>query len=315
MDRFKLMETYAAVVRLGSYTRAAKELGVTRAMVSKRLLELEAALRTKLLHRNTRRLSVSSAGVDYFNTCAEVLATVKAAEERLIGRRSGARGNLKVLCSKTFGELLLTPIACDFCALYPDVSLQVTLGDMRPDSNEIISRGFDLAIRTLPVRDSQVVARAIANLPRILVASPRYLEKAGIPKKPEDLTNHNCLDPRGSNQFTWEFATPRGKRVLRLSGSLSANSSTMVRHAALKGLGVAMMRRYLVQHNLADHSLVPVLEEFTLDHDKLYVVYQRDRYQPARMKLFIDYLGSRVRTFLAGTPDESISRHSIARLP
>jgi DNA-binding transcriptional LysR family regulator len=314
MDRFKLMETYSVVVKLGSYTRAAKELGVTRAMVSKRLQELEAVLGVKLLNRNTRRLSPTGAGHDYFETCLSVLKTIQSAEERLIAKRSSARGELKILCSKTFGEILLTPIIADFCAIYPNIAAQVMLADMRADSNEIVSRGFDLAIRTLPVKDSQVVARAIANLPRVLVASPRYLDRAGIPASPEELTVHNCLDPRGSWNFTWEFTGAGGRRTVRLSGSPTANSSTMIRRAALKGLGIAMMRRYLVQDNLANRTLVAVLEDFTVGEDKLYVVYQKDRYQPARARLFIDYLSSRVQEFLSGHPDSSMSLHLAERL-
>lgn len=298
MDRFKLMETYVSVVQLGSYTRAAKELGVTRAMVSKRLQELEAKLGIKLLNRNTRRLSPTGAGQDYFDTCSNILATVQAAEERLIARRSGARGELKILCSKTFGEVVLTPIIAGFCSLYPAISVQVILADMRPDSNEIVARGFDLAIRTLPVRNSEVVARAITNMPRVLVASPAYLERHGIPRVPDDLINHNCLDPRGSWNFTWDFFGATGRQTLRLRGSPAANSSTMIRQAALAGLGIAMMRRYLVTNYLADRSLTAVLENIKLGEDKLYVVYQRDRYQPARMRLFVDYLTARVRDIL-----------------
>jgi DNA-binding transcriptional LysR family regulator len=299
MDRFKLMETYAAVVKLGSYTTAARELGVTRAMVSKRLQDLEASLGVKLLNRNTRRLSATSAGQDYFENCVAILKAVHAGEERIIGKRSGARGELKILCSKTFGEMLLTPIIADFCTEYPNISVLVTLADMRPDSNEIVSRGFDLAIRTLPVRPSQVVARAIASLPRVLVAAPRYLERAGVPLSPEQLAAHNCLDPRGAFSFSWDFVGPKGRRTLRLSGSPTANSSMLIRQAALKGLGIAMMRRYLVGENLTDRSLVPVLEDFTVGDDKLYVVYQKDRYQPARMRLFIDYLTARVAALLS----------------
>jgi DNA-binding transcriptional LysR family regulator len=313
MDRFKLMETYTTVVKLGSYTTAARELGVTRAMVSKRLQDLEASLGVKLLNRNTRRLSATSAGRDYFENCVAILKAVHAGEERIIGKRSGARGELKILCSKTFGEMLLTPIVADFCMEYPNVSVQITLADMRPDSNEIVSRGFDLAIRTLPVRASQVVARAVASMPRVLVAAPRYLERAGIPLTPQQLTAHNCLDPRGAFSFTWDFAGSEGRRTLRLSGSPTANSSMLIRQAALKGLGIAMMRRYLVEEYLADRSLVPVLEDFTVDDDKLYVVYQKDRYQPARMRLFIDYLTSRVAALLpADDPGTGLAARAAA---
>ncbi|HET7681515.1 MAG TPA: LysR family transcriptional regulator [Xanthobacteraceae bacterium] len=311
MDRFKLMDTFVTVVKLGSYTNAAKQLGVTRAMASKRVQELEASLGLKLLNRNTRRLSPTGAGKDYFDACMSILEAVRTAEDRLIGKRSGARGELKILCSKTFGEMLLSPIISEFCEMHPNISVQLAIADMRPDGNEIVGKGFDLAIRTLPIGESRVVARAIASLPRVLVASARYLAQAGTPTSPEQLTAHNCLDPRGVLKFSWQFLGPNGRRTLKLRGSLAANSSTIVLQAALQGLGIAMMRRYLVQAHLARRSLIPVLEDFTISDDKLYVVYQKDKYQPARARIFIDYLTARVNALLSDTTRVSAEQANI----
>lgn len=301
MDRLRLMETYAAVVRLGSFTRAAAELGVTRAMVSRRMQDLEAALNVRLLNRDTHRLSVTAAGADYYESSLALLAEMHALEERMQAKRASPRGEIKVLSTKTFSETVLGPIVSDFCREYPNITVQITLRDRdtAPRGMDIVSNGFDLAIRTLPVRDSSLVARPIVGLRRVLVAAPDYLARSGEPRLPADLGRHNCLDPSGAPHATWGFVGPSGPATVRVTGTLRANSSLIVRDAALKGLGIAILREYLVIDDLNDGGLVKVLDGYTIDERTLYVVYQRDRYQPIRVKLFIDYLSERMKTLLA----------------
>lgn len=302
MDRLKLMETYAAVVKNGSYTRAARELGVTRAMVSKRVQDLEEILDTKLLHRNTHGLSTTGVGQDYFESAIELLRQLGDIEERVQSKRGAPRGDLKVLSSKTFGETILGPIIAEFCQLYPTISVQVTLADREPVSRglDLVGGGFDIAVRTLPVRDSSLIAKAITGLPRVLVASPGYLERHGAPARPEDLARHNCLDPSGMAQYGWDFRgkNGRGKQTVRVTGAPRANSSFVVRDAALAGLGVAILRKYLILDDIASGALVPVLADHVLDERTLYVIYQKDRRLPLRMRIFIDYLSKRVKDYL-----------------
>lgn len=295
MDRIRLMETYAAVVRHQSYTKAAREAGVTRALVSKRIKDLEVALKVKLLNRNTQRLSVTAAGADYYESCLSLLSELRAAEDRLLAKRTAARGEIKILCSKTFGETTLAPIVADFCYDYPEISILVTLKDMGPDENDLISRGFDMSIRTQPVEDTTLVARPVIGLPRVLVAAPAYLEQHGSPRSPRDLVHHNCLYPNGAPNYNWELRTPERRTTVRVSGSLRANSSIVVRHAALRGLGIAMLSKYLVAEDLRRGDLVAVLPRYATNERMLYVIYQKDHYRPQRMKIFIDYLASRLK--------------------
>lgn len=299
MDRFKLMETYVAVVKLKSYTRAAKELGVTRAMVSKRVQDLEAALNAKLLNRNTHRLSVTATGADYYECCVVMLADLRALEERIQARRATPRGAIHILSTRTFGEMLLAPVVADFCKLYPNISVHIALmdRDMTPDGMDLVSGGFDMAIRTLPLAESSLIARPLLALPRILVATPDYLARWGMPRAPAQLTAHNCLDPSGTAHSSWEFLGPAGRAIIQVSGSPRANSSAVVREAALKGLGIAMLREYLVRERLKDGSLARILEGYEIEERKLYVVHQRDRYQPMRMRIFIKYLFGRLKEF------------------
>jgi DNA-binding transcriptional LysR family regulator len=294
MDRFKLMETYAAVVRAASYTGAAHELGVTRALVSKRIQDLEEALGVRLLNRDTHRVSMTASGADYHESCLALLAELSAVEERLQTRRSAPRGELKILSSKTFAERMLGPAVTDFCLLHPGISIHLTVAD-REQGIDLMSGGFDMAIRSLAVQDSTLIAKPIANLPRVLVASPAYLGAAGAPRTPADLTERNCLDPSGAAHHRWEFSSPSGRDTVRVSGTLSANSSAVIRHAAVKGLGIARLSAYLVAEHLADGALRRVLGTYAMPERKLYVVYQRDSRRPMRMRLFIDFLSRRMK--------------------
>jgi DNA-binding transcriptional LysR family regulator len=294
MDRFKLMETYAAVVRSGSYTRAASELGVTRAMVSRRIQELESTLGARLLNRNTHGVAVTGIGADYFESCAALLSDLRTIEERTRANVASPKGELRILATKTFGEMVLAPLVAEFCVLYPDIDVHITLGEGRFDP---FAGNFDLAIRTLPVRDSALVTRAIVSLPRILVASPDYLSRHGTPTTPGELTRHNCLDPSGAPHSTWEFRGPDGRKAIRISGTPHANTSTIVRHAALKGLGIAILREYLVFDDLRSGMLVRLLDGYELDKRTLHVVRPKDQHPPARVRLFIDFLADRMKDY------------------
>lgn len=294
MDRLKLMETYAAVVQLGSYTRAAKELGVTRAMVSKRIQDLEAVFGVRLLSRNTHSLSVTATGADYYESCTQLLADLAVLEDRMQTRRQDPRGLLKILTSKTFGETILAPVTAEFCTRYPNIQVQMALGDWA-QGQDLISAGYDMVIRRLPVRDSALVARQIVALERVLVATTEYLEVRGIPKFPTDLSRHNCLDSRGAALHVWEFDGSEGHASVRVTGSPRANSSIAILHAARGGLGIALLSTYLVADDLASGRLIRVLPGWRAEARKLYAVYQKDAHRPLRTRLFLDYLIARTR--------------------
>lgn len=295
MDRFKLMATYESVVRLGGYTPAARELGVTRAMVSKRILELERILNTRLLNRTTQRVGTTAAGVDYYNSCVSVLADVRAIEERLMSRRRDVRGELRILSSKTLGEIILAPVLARFCNDYPGIRPHLVLRDPESDEHDLISRGFDLAVRPQQVNIASLVAKPIMVLPRILVAAPSYIQRHGAPLTPSDLKNHNCLSPSGESQYVWEFFGPEGPVAVHVSGSIQSSSNAFIRHAALQGLGIALVNEYVIDADIRAGQLVRVLNGYRLPDRVLHVLYQKDRYQPLRARLFIDYFSKKMR--------------------
>lgn len=295
MDRFKLMATYESVVRLGGYTPAARELGVTRAMVSKRILELERVLNTKLLNRTTQRVGTTAAGVDYYKSCVSVLADVRTIEERLMSRRRDVKGELRILSSKALGEIILAPILARFCTDYPGIRPHLALRDSKSDEHDLISLGFDLALRPQQVNIASLVAKPIVGLPRILVAAPSYIERNGAPLTPWDLGNHNCLTPNGENHYIWEFFGPDGRTAVHVSGSIQSSSNAFIRHAALQGLGIALVNEYVVEPDIKAGQLVRVLNGYGLPDRVLHVLYQKDRYQTLRARTFIDYFSKTMK--------------------
>jgi DNA-binding transcriptional LysR family regulator len=298
VDRFKLMETYEAVVKAGSFTAAAKTLGVTSAMVSKRIQDLEAGLRVKLLNRNTHRLNLTDSGAAFYDRCVTLLADVRRLEESMRSNRRLVRGEINILCTRSFAETLLAPMFAEFCAAHPAITLKITSMDraLAPRPTDLISGGYDVAIRTLTFRDSSLVARPLLDVPQVLVAAPDYLARSGRLSLPLDLADHNCFDPaHTAESFTWDFHGPGGRTNVRVSGNLRSNSASVVRHAALRGVGVALLRRDLVANHLADGSLEEVLRSHRAPAKRFYVVYQKDVQQIQRIRLFLAFLSERVR--------------------
>jgi DNA-binding transcriptional LysR family regulator len=289
------MATYETVVRLGGYTPAAKELGVTRAMVSKRILELERVLNVKLLNRTTQRIGTTTAGVDYYKSCVSVLADVRTIEERLIARRRDVKGELRILSSKTLGEILVAPILARFCGDFPGIRPHLVLRESGSDEYDLISRGFDLSVRPQRVNIPSLVAKPIIALPRIVVAAPSYIERNGTPLAPSDLKNHNCLTANGEDHYDWEFLGPGGRVTVPVSGTFKSSSNTVIRHAVLRGLGIALVGEYVVEADIKAGRLATVLDGYALPERMLHVFYQKDRYQPLRARLFIDYLSAGIK--------------------
>lgn len=298
MDILRSMETFARIVELGNYSRAAKQLGVTPAMVSKRVLDLEASLGAKLLNRNSHVVSLTTLGTEYYQECVALVSKVRAIHESIVDGQHAARGDLKIICAKTFGERVLSEILSEFMHEHPEVRISLVLKDMTVKTEDLILEGFDLLIRTRAYTnalDSSLVMRKIVSLPRVLVASSDYLKRKGVPGGPEDLRVHNCLNPNGFPSETWHLTRDNSEAVVRVSGFPLANSSAVIRTACERGLGIAMLSQYTVDDLIRDKRLSIVLPEYEVPSRALYVFYSRTRYMPARTRLFIDFLSSWMR--------------------
>lgn len=286
MNTFSDMEIFARVVTAGSMSAAGREMGLSPAVVSKRLRRLEDRLGTRLLQRTTRQIALTEAGQGYFDRVVAILASMEEAEAFVSRRSALARGTLKVAAPTSFGRMHIAPHLGPFLEGNPDLSVNLELSD---DFVDIVGEGYDVAIRIAELSDSSLVARRLARNHRILCASPLYLEKHGEPQSIDALSDHVCL--AAANQDPWRLDGPNGAIVIRATGRLSTNSSEVVREALIAGAGIALRSTWDIGEELRDGRLKVILPDYRASkHVGIYAVYPSRRFLPAKVRVFIDYL-------------------------
>jgi len=287
---FQQMAVFARVVGAGSLSSAARELGLSPALVSRKLAALEARLGVRLINRTTRSLHLTDEGASYYEACARLLAEVDEADAAVAAGRVEPQGVLRVALPASFGHLHVAPRIPEFAARYPKVRLALSLSDR---SVNVIEEGFDIAVRIAELEDSSLTARRLAPNRRVVCASPRYLALHGTPKLPDDLVHHNCLT---TNDFamTWEYKDPRGKRgAARVAGRYACDNWEVLREWALAGLGIALKSTWDVYRHLQDGSLVALFPGYSFHSDvAIYAVYPHRRHLPAKTRVFIEFLAA-----------------------
>lgn len=279
-------EIFARVVSAGSLSAAGRELGLSPAVVSKRLRRLEDSLGTRLLQRTTRQIALTEAGQGFYERIVAILAAVEEAESFVSRRSAQPQGTLKVSAPTSFGRMHVAPHLQAFMRDNPDLAINLVLSDEFVD---IVGDGFDLAIRIAELTDSSLVARRLAPVQRFLVASSSYIEKHGEPASITDLQNHVVL-PAHNNE-PWRLEGPDGPLVYRPEGPLLTNSSEVLRQAVLAGIGIALRSTWDVGPELASGELRRVLPDYSASRNVgIYAVYPSRRFLPVKVRLFIDYL-------------------------
>ena len=285
------MLVFTKVVQAGSLSAAARELGVSTAVVSRTLAALEARLGVRLVNRTTRSLHLTDEGASYYETCQRILAEIDEADAAVTSRHIEPQGVLKVALPASFGHQHIAPLIPRFAELYPKIELALSLSDRLIN---LIEEGFDLAVRIAELKDSSLAARKLAPNRRVVCASPAYLREHGEPKTPQDLTRHNCLVAAWEQGFamTWEYKNPVNKRgSVRVSGRYACDNWEVLREWAIAGLGVALKSTWDVRRQLEDGSLVPLFPGYDFDTDVgIYAVYPHRRHLPAKTRVFIDFL-------------------------
>mgnify|MGYP001558071861 CR=1 FL=1 len=287
-DSLYEMSVFSKVVAAGSLSAAARDLGVSTAVVSRRLATLEARLGVRLVNRTTRRLALTDEGASYQEACVRILAEVEDADAAAAAQRVEPQGILKVALPASFGHKHIAPLIPPFVARYPKIQLALSLSDRTVN---MIEEGYDLAIRIGELEDSSLAARKLAPNRRVVCASPGYLAQHPAPRTPDDLQRHNCLTANDL-QMNWEYKGPDGQRgVVRVSGRYACDNWEVLREWAMAGLGVALKSTWDVRRQLGDGLLVPLLPGYDFGTDvAIYAVYPHRRYLPAKTRVFIDYL-------------------------
>ncbi len=280
------MEIFSRVVTAGSMSAAGRALGLSPAVISKRVKRLEERLGTRLLQRTTRQISLTDAGQGFHDRILGILAGIEEAEAFVSGRSGSVRGTLRITAPTSFGRLHIAPHLKRFMEAHPDLTLNLMLSD---DFSDIVGEGFDLAIRIGELSDSSLVARRLAPVRRVLCAAPAYLERYGRPATIDDLASHVCLPPH--NQDIWRLEGPAGSITYRPSGPLVTNSSEVVREAVIAGVGIALRSTWDIGPELKGGVLEQVLPEWEGSKNVvLSAVYPSRQFLPAKVRLFIDYL-------------------------
>lgn len=280
------LEVFVRVIAAGSMSTAARALGLSPAVVSKRIKRLEDRLGTRLLQRTTRQLSLTEAGQGFYDRVVAVLSGLEEAESYASGRSSDVTGTLKISAPTSFGRLHIAPHLKGFMSAHPDLTLHLVLSD---EFTDIVGGGFDLAIRIAELTDSTLVARRLAPVRRILCASPDYIAAHGMPESLDDLKRHVCLPAH--NYDAWRLEGPQGSLVLKPEGALITNSSEVIREAVIAGLGIALRSTWDIGPELKSGRLVQVLPGYEGSRNvALSAVYPSRQFLPAKVRLFIDYL-------------------------
>jgi len=285
------MQAFTKVVALGSYAEAGRQLGLTRSAVSKGVIELEQILGARLLDRTTRKVSVTEAGMAYYERCLAILADIEETELQVSRLHDEPKGTLKVNAPMSFGTLHVGRAVADFMATYPDLKVELALNDRFIDP---VEEGFDVTIRIADLKDSSLIARKLAPSRRVLVASPDYVRANGYPESPDDLVNHQCLNYGHTTLMQRWNLTDGGKALnVPINSRLCANNGDVLREAVLAGQGITKLPTFLVGPDIAAGRLEIVLEDFPPTQLSIYALYAPNRYLAAKSRLFIDFLVGR----------------------
>jgi DNA-binding transcriptional LysR family regulator len=292
MDRFLAMKVFATVVEQGSFARAADKLDLSVSACSRQVAELEAHLGTRLMHRTTRRLSLTESGTLFHERCLDLLAAVEEAEQEAASSATQAKGTLRISCSINFGVRHLAPAVGEFLAANPHVKLDVSLADRYVD---LVEEGYDLAVRIGQVTTPTLIARRLGETRLVPCASPEYLRRHGTPQKPADLAQHACLTYEYlAMRNVWRFRDRRGReQSVRVAGPMHANNGDLLAAAAIAGIGIAMEPDFIVAEDLAEGRLVALLPEYEPPAASIFAVYPSRRHLSAKVRVFVDFLAAR----------------------
>ena len=288
MDRFLEMRAFVAVVDAGSFVRAADALGVSKTAVSRLVGDLESRLGTRLLHRTTRRLSLTPEGEVFQERCRSLLDGVEAAEAELSTRSGEAVGQLRINVPVTFGLLHLAPLWPAFMALHPRVVLDVTLADRVVD---LVDEGYDLAVRIAQLQTSTMVSRQLTSTRLVLCASPDYLSRHGTPAHPSDIAQHSVISyTLLATGDQWAFQGPQGPVSVKVAPRMRTNSGDTCCAAALQHQGIVLQPTFLVGPHLASGALVEILPQYRSIDLGVYAVYPTRKHLTPKVRALIDFL-------------------------
>jgi DNA-binding transcriptional LysR family regulator len=292
MDRFAVMKTFVRAGHSKSFTRAAGQLGISRSLVTRHIAHLEQRLGVTLFNRSTRGLNLTEEGSVYLQSCERVLYDVEAAERDLSQGRGMPIGTLRVTAPKSFGLMQFGDALIDFAIAQPSIKISLTLGDFTFRAHDFVDGGQDVAIRTVGINDSSVIARRIGTIQHMMCASPDYIARMGAPENLTQLAEASCLIHTAANENDrhWTLTGPGGEVSVKVDGPYHANSSLSLKQAALSHFGIGLLPTYCIADEIKSGRLVQILPEFQAVPSPLLVVYPQGVAVPKKVRVFVDFL-------------------------
>ncbi len=295
MNDVAALQLFVRVVEAGSFSAAARALGMTPSNVSRQISQLETDLGMRLFHRTTRKQNLSEAGDVYYRAAKRIVTDIAAARDAVVQLADAPSGDLHITAEADLAAALIAPVLPDFLFRYPQVQVRLS---MSPAIIDLVDSGVDLAVRVGHLEDSSLIARRIAMSRSQLYASPRYLARNGIPLHPKDIEQHDCLSFRiRPGRKCWRFETEDGALDVQIAGPVSAESLVFLRDMTVAGCGIAMIPMWMAREELRNGKLVPVLSDFPLipPQTPISAVYAHNRHLAPKVRAFIDFLSERVR--------------------
>ncbi|WP_119461645.1 LysR family transcriptional regulator [Rhodospirillaceae bacterium SYSU D60014] len=297
MDRLESMSILLTVVEAGSLSAASRRLGMPLATVSRKVSELEAHLKTRLLNRSSRKLTLTDAGQSYVTACRRILEDVGEAERIASGEYSAPKGDLVITAPIVFGRLHVIPVAVEFLKAYPDIDIRLVLADRVIN---LLEDRVDLAVRIGALPDSSLVATRVGTIRRVLCGSPTYFAERGIPKSLEELGSHSCISFQGlMSPSSWSFTKGRSDVSVAVHSRLIVNTAEAAIDAAIAGIGITRVLSYQVANAVAAGTLVVALEDFEPAPWPVSFVYTGQGLLPLKLRAFLDFAAPRLKARLS----------------
>lgn len=296
MDLNEVM-IFIKVVQAGSFTQAARQLGMPNSTVSSKVSSLEKRLGTTLITRTTRRLNVTPAGQAYFRKCVQGLEEIKSGEDEIAANQGEPQGLLRITAPVELGSSILPPIVQNFISKYPKVRIEVILTDRRV---ELLTESVDLAIRAGELKDSTLIGKKLGQGNFLLFASPKYLKAKGEPTHPRELIDHQCLHFTPIGTETWKLVGPKGSLVVPVPSRMSINDLTMVRNLTLSGMGIALMPSFYCKNEISSGKLVQVLPQWQTAQSPIHFVYPAQKFVSSKLSAFIALATEPMKAALEG---------------
>jgi len=293
MDKFESMRAFAQVVESGGFAAAAREMGLSRSAVNKLVMNLEEALQVQLLQRTTRKVTPTATGLAFYERCTAILADVAEAELAVSDLQTKPQGQLRINAPMTFGTRYLSPLLAQFLQRYPDLHVELSLNDRFIDP---IEEGFDVTLRIAhPTPMANLIGQTLAPAPVILCAAPDYLRDRQPPQLPRDLADHPCLAyGHLATDNQWTLIGPDGEHKITIAGPLCANNGEVLQAAAVQGLGIALLPRFIVQADLAAGRLQQLMPAYEAPKISICVLYPVNRHLSTKVQLLVDFLAEQI---------------------